>query len=307
MPGFVRGRVGLVEGMERGFLIVARRRDGGCSAARRFARAQTLALSAQGHHRANPRECAILPAQRSKASRCSLSSDGQRRGSGYPVRPMFTRRVTAFVLGLVLSAGLAACGPTPTPSASAEDAAAAGVPLRLAAKLERRHPLTPDELVELMGAKGGEKGLHDPALLALLAQNPGVPASMLETMARHPSDVVRMGVAANPATPGLVLERLRGVGPGHLINRSLATNPSMPIAVVLEMRAKGEIGDAALAGHPSLPQEKMLALAQNGSETERVALAANPALAPNIVALLRVDSSDDVKAAIEKHHPKKSR
>lgn len=220
---------------------------------------------------------------------------------GLTLTLMSTLRVAYLCACLALGTCLTAC--SPSPPASGSDAAGAGVPLSLVAKLERRHPLSPDELTQVMGVRG----LHDPALLALVAQNPGVPVSMLETMARHPTDVVRAGVAANPSTPPAVLERLRGAGPGQLINRALAMNPSTPTALLLEMRSKGEVGDAALAANPSLPEEVMLSIAQKGAETERVALAANSGLPPNIAALLRLDQSEDVKAAIEKHRPKKAR
>lgn len=189
---------------------------------------------------------------------------------------------------------LTACSPTPPPTATRADLVAGGIAPDLARKLELRQPLSPAQLERVMGPTG----LSDPEHLALVAENPGVPASMLEMMATHPSSTVREGVAANPRTPAAVLLKLRRPGPGHRINGTLAKNPSMPPEVLREMSAKGEVGAATLAANPALPHDLMLSIARQGDLAARLKLVDHPALTPEALQLLRADESDELKQAL---------
>ncbi len=190
---------------------------------------------------------------------------------------------------LCVFALLSACEPTvkgpvvPGDSVRAQGVKAAlaqrSVPADVADKLLARQALSEDEVRVL-------RSIAQADVLALLAINPSASQALLASMAKHPDDGVRMGVAANPNTPVDVLMALHAMGKLDPINRALAMNPSTPLALLRSMREQGEVGDASLAANPMLPPELMHDIARRGDALALEALRRNPALPADLHKLL---------------------
>jgi hypothetical protein len=113
-------------------------------------------------------------------------------------------------------------------------------------------------------------------MLVRIAQNPSLPASLLEALAEAPEDLIRAGVAGNPSTPSRMLEGLAN-DLGYGVRHAVAENPSTPAHVLAALaNDSGDGVRARVAGNPSTPVHVLEGLATDSAELVSRRVAGNP-------------------------------
>ena len=73
----------------------------------------------------------------------------------------------------------------------------------------------------------------------------------------------------------------------------------MPVDTLVDMSAKGEIGDLSIAAHPKLPVPVMREIVKRGDELALIALLSNPSLPKDVLATIRKSESPAVRQALK--------
>jgi Leucine rich repeat variant len=120
-------------------------------------------------------------------------------------------------------------------------------------KYVAKHPHTPVDILEMWVKK-------EPQLRVWLAQNPSLPAKVLEFLARDPESKVRLAVAHNPNTPNFVLVKL-AFDAEIEVRIAVASNTKTP-GNVLEMLVKDWQCCTFVAQNPNTPTRVLEYLAR---------------------------------------------
>lgn len=163
-----------------------------------------------------------------------------------------------------------------------------GVEEPLIERLVNRRTLSDEEAQRLLAYR-------DAAVLHLLASNPSISRSVMETLAAHANDEVRNGLAGNPSTPADIAMKFRTKGAYTTMNSYIARNPNVPPEILVEVHRGGEGGRVGFALNPKCPVEVMHDIARVGSSTERAWPAANQSLPDELFAVFEADPDETVR------------
>lgn len=193
------------------------------------------------------------------------------------------------MLIFILATILQACNAPPLYEKYAEEyLGQRGIPKPVITRLVERAQLSGEEAAML-------SRFDSRAVKHLLASNPSIPESLILTLAKHPDEEVRWGVAYNPSSPVATLLSLRTPGQYSTMNEYLARNPRLPLDVLIAMYRGKEANKVGFAMNPNCPPELMREIAESGTDLDRTWLAANPSLPPDLIARLARDSSENVQ------------
>lgn len=124
-----------------------------------------------------------------------------------------------------------------------------------------------------------------------LAADPACPVAVLERLAEDPEPPVAAALVANPACPSSLAQTLAPALDNFALANALRANVTLPSAVVVMACARSDAATrAAAAAHPHLPPDMSLVLAQPPVHPAvGHALAGNPAATTHALHLLTSD------------------
>lgn len=162
-----------------------------------------------------------------------------------------------------------------------------GVDPKIISRLIEQRPLS-DHEIGLLARFDNVPTLH------LLAAHPSTSQAVLLRLARHQNEEVRWGAASNPNVPLDILLQMRTRGQYSTMNEYLARNPALPEEVIHDMLRGKEAQLVSVAMNPACPPDLMREIAEHGQDLERIWLAWNRNIPPEIMAKLAHDPSPDV-------------
>jgi predicted DNA-binding WGR domain protein/pentose-5-phosphate-3-epimerase len=131
-----------------------------------------------------------------------------------------------------------------------------------------------------------------------IADNPATPAAVLEALAKDPAEWVRSNLAENPSTPVPVLKALAN-DENSSVRFSLVKNPSIPITILEELAKDKDSGvRQSVALHPSIPLAILEKLSKDKNSGVRQSVALNPSTPLAILGVLAKDNDGYVRRCV---------